>query len=103
MLVVVLPLEHLAVLKPMLLNLQFTIIIDGVVMTKDEVLAKLYSIQNELSMIYDYANEARDSELMDQINNAEVSIEEALDGLYFFENDGQPDEAQEWHDFDPDC
>jgi hypothetical protein len=19
------------------------------------------------------------------------------------ENDGQPDEAQEWHDFDPDC
>jgi len=20
-----------------------------------------------------------------------------------FENDGQPDEAQEWHDFDPDC
>jgi len=72
-------------------------------MTKDEVLAKLYSIQNELSMIYDYANEARDSELMEQINNAEVSIDEALDGLYFFENDGQPDEAQEWHDFDPDC
>lgn len=21
----------------------------------------------------------------------------------FEENDGQPDEAQEWHDFDPDC
>jgi len=20
-----------------------------------------------------------------------------------FEDDGQPDEAQEWHDFDPDC
>ena len=21
----------------------------------------------------------------------------------WFEHDGQPDEAQEWHDFDPDC
>ena len=21
----------------------------------------------------------------------------------FFDDDGQPDEAQEWHDFDPDC
>lgn len=72
-------------------------------MTRDEILAKLYGIQNELSMVYDYAKEANDTELMEQINNAEVSIEEALDGLYFSENDGQPDEAQEWHDFDPDC
>ena len=22
---------------------------------------------------------------------------------YYFEDDGQPDEAQEWYDFDPDC
>jgi len=22
---------------------------------------------------------------------------------YLYEDDGQPDEAQEWHDFDPDC
>ena len=22
---------------------------------------------------------------------------------YEYEDDGQPDEAQEWHDFDPDC
>jgi len=22
---------------------------------------------------------------------------------YEYEYDGQPDEAQEWHDFDPDC
>ena len=27
------------------------------------------------------------------------NIREGLDG----ENDGQPDEAQEWHDFDPEC
>jgi len=27
-----------------------------------------------------------------------------LDGIEdTFEYDGQPDEAQEWHDFDPDC
>jgi len=23
--------------------------------------------------------------------------------MEWYENDGQPDEAQEWHDFDPDC
>jgi hypothetical protein len=72
-------------------------------MTKDEILAKLYGIQNELSSIYDYAKESKDSELMEQINNAEVSIEEALDGLYIADRDYQPDEAQEWHDFDPEC
>ncbi len=27
------------------------------------------------------------------------NIREGFDG----ENDGQPDEAQEWHDFDPEC
>jgi hypothetical protein len=28
--------------------------------------------------------------------------EDQLDSEYL-EYDGQPDEAQEWHDFDPDC
>jgi len=34
--------------------------------------------------------------------DGEVVISEAAepDG---YEGDGQPDEAQEWHDFDPDC
>lgn len=27
----------------------------------------------------------------------------ALENLSAVEYDGQPDEAQEWHDFDPDC
>jgi len=72
-------------------------------MKRDEILAKLYGIQNELFDIYVYAQEAKDSELMEQINNAEVSIEEALDGLYIADHDYQPDEAQEWHDFDPEC
>jgi|GEM_PF-4167364 len=72
-------------------------------MTKDEILAKLYTIQNELSEVYDYAKESKDDELMEQINNAEISISEALDGLYIADRDYQPDEAQEWHDFDPEC
>ena len=25
------------------------------------------------------------------------------EGWYIDEHDGQPDEAQEWHDYDPDC
>ena len=72
-------------------------------MKKDEILARLYEIQNELSSIYDYAEESKDTELMEQINNAEFSIGEALDGLYIADRDYQPDEAQEWHDFDPEC
>jgi len=72
-------------------------------MRKDEILARLYEIQNELSSIYDYAEESKDTELMEQINNAEFSISEALDGLYIADRDYQPDEAQEWHDFDPEC
>jgi len=72
-------------------------------MRKDEILARLYEIQNELSSIYDYAEESKDTELMEQINNAEFSIGEALDGLYIADRDYQPDEAQEWHDFDPEC
>ncbi len=28
---------------------------------------------------------------------------DTADQLAEDENDGQPDEAQEWHDFDPDC
>ena len=33
--------------------------------------------------------------------NAAAEAQDALYGCY--EGDGQPDEAQEWHDFDPDC
>jgi hypothetical protein len=32
--------------------------------------------------------------------NLEIEID---DISHINENDGQPDEAQEWHDFDPDC
>lgn len=34
----------------------------------------------------------------------ELYGEEIYDAIEFVdEDDGQPDEAQEWHDFDPDC
>jgi hypothetical protein len=35
---------------------------------------------------------------LDMINLMDL-VAEAVDGEY----DGQPDEAQEWYDFDPDC
>ena len=30
-------------------------------------------------------------------------FDETFEGLNKDDNDGQPDEAQEWYDFDPDC
>lgn len=32
-----------------------------------------------------------------------MTLSEELQDEYERENDGQPDEAHEWHDFDPDC
>lgn len=32
-----------------------------------------------------------------------LNLSEELQDEYESERDGQPDEAQEWHDFDPDC
>jgi aspartate aminotransferase-like enzyme len=32
-----------------------------------------------------------------------MTLSEELQAEYENEYDGQPDEAQEWHDFDPDC
>ncbi len=34
---------------------------------------------------------------------AVCEADEMEEGDYWPEYDGQPDEAQEWHDFDPDC
>ena len=30
-------------------------------------------------------------------------VESIYDGMCEYADDGQPDEAQEWYDFDPDC
>ena len=32
-----------------------------------------------------------------------MEYEDLVEHGFLFEPDGQPDEAQEWHDFDPDC
>ena len=48
-------------------------------------------------------------ELMDEVggeveDHQAVLDEQSIDDDSYDEyNDGQPDEAQEWHDFDPDC
>jgi len=72
--------------------------------TRDELLAKLTQAQTLLSDIYHYAIEIGDGALEEQMSCADSCISEALDLISMSENDdGQPDEAQEWHDFDPDC
>jgi len=38
--------------------------------------------------------------------NLDIEIDDIShlnENIFINENDGQPDEAQEWHDFDPDC
>ena len=40
--------------------------------------------------------------IADELNIPVEWVENIREGLND-ENDGQPDEAQEWHDFDPDC
>lgn len=40
---------------------------------------------------------------VEQVNAYIEQLEEADRDPYEEDYDGQPDEAQEWHDFDPDC
>jgi hypothetical protein len=89
----------------MLFGLQFTIIIiKGVMMTEAEMKEKLVQAQSLLSDIYHYAVEFGDDVLEGQMSCADSCIGEALDMISMNDNDdGQPDEAQEWHDFDPEC
>jgi len=72
-------------------------------MTETEIKEKLVHAQSLLSDIYHYACEIGDDVLSEQMSCADSCIGEAFDMLSMNEYDGQPDEAQEWHDFDPDC
>jgi hypothetical protein len=38
-----------------------------------------------------------------ELQLSEDEVRAVLDSDYDPERDGQPDEAQEWYDFDPDC
>ena len=39
----------------------------------------------------------------DDLDEATTNDESSIEIEIVDERDGQPDEAQEWHDFDPDC
>lgn len=81
-------------------------------MTRDELYSKLEQAQQLLSDVYHFACENELSALESQMSCADTCITEAFDEIecgetssLFVEEyaDGQPDEAQEWHDFDADC
>jgi len=72
-------------------------------MTENEIIDKLNQAQQLLSDVYHYAIELGHNSLETQMSCADSCICEALDLISMSEYDGQPDEAQEWHDFDPDC
>ena len=73
-------------------------------MTENEIIEKLNQAQSLLSDVYHYAIEVGHDSLEAQMSCADSCICEAFDMISMNENDdGQPDEAQEWHDFDPDC
>ena len=38
-----------------------------------------------------------------QSDSCDFDIRDAYEEEWEYEHDGQPDEVQEWHDFDPDC
>ena len=76
---------------------------DWTKMTQNELIEKLNLAQQLLSDIYHNAIEIGDGVLEEQMSCADSCICEALDMIYMNDPDGQPDEAQEWHDFDPDC
>jgi len=72
-------------------------------MTNSELINLLQTSQAMLSDVYHYAIEIGDNALEKQMSCADSCISEAFDLISLSEYDGQPDEAQEWHDFDPDC
>jgi len=73
-------------------------------LTNNELLDKLKQAQDLLSDVYHFACEIDNAELMGQMSCADSCIIDAFDILLEeYESDGQPDEAQEWESFDPDC
>lgn len=85
-------------------------------MTNSELIDKLQQAQALLADVYNWASTPMSNGLQvsplqtnatiaKELNDANSCIEECLDELDYYndEYDGQPDEAQEWHDFDPDC
>lgn len=56
---------------------------------------------NNLESAYEQANAL--GLVIEEIEDITGFYEDMHDDLYEPDYDGQPDEAQEWYDFDPDC
>lgn len=64
----------------------------------------------KLLELFDEGNVGKDGIFLDLVNFISESDAKEFWEQYYdvdededYEYDGQPDEAQEWHDFDPDC
>jgi hypothetical protein len=88
----------------------------GEIMTNSEMIDKLKQAQQLLADVYDWADTPMsnglqiapaktNAEIASLLSTADSCIWAALDEFDYISDDydGQPDEAQEWHDFDPDC
>lgn len=65
----------------------------------DELTELLENAYVNLREAYDACDHARAERVLAEIEELEAEQDE----LSMDEYDGQPDEAQEWYDFDPDC
>jgi hypothetical protein len=81
-------------------------------MTRDELYAKLEAAQELLSDVYQFAQDNGLIDLERAVSMADTCIIEAYNEIECGETgaqyaeaeyDGQPSEAQEWHDFGADC
>ena len=64
-----------------------------------ELCGMTYSASNVLREIDPVAYRCGFNDYVDSLTDDDIFVE----GLTESENDGQPDEAQEWESFDPDC
>ena len=73
-------------------------------MIKDNSMAS--TVSHAENCLYDIASEITQKGSLEQkeaLHNALATLEELYFLLQEEEHDGQPDEAQEWESFDPDC
>tara|TARA_Y100001951_G_C11053449_1_gene136870 strand:+ start:102 stop:380 length:279 start_codon:yes stop_codon:yes gene_type:complete len=61
------------------------------------------ALKNELQTDEDFRLTAPEGEDSDEDSLGEQTTNQSIEIEVVDEWDGQPDEAQEWHDFDPDC
>ncbi len=57
----------------------------------------------EAALMYMSEDDVRDMARVNDISLGDDDDDEREDNYNYDSYDGQPNEAQEWHDFDPDC